>query len=590
MCAALALASFAAPSRAQTTSGYVLSTIAGNNTAGYSGDGGPALEAQLSNPVGVAVDTALSVYIVDQGNRVIRQVQANGTISTLAGNTGQGLSGDGGSATSASFYNPSGVAVASNGDYYIADPGNNNVRKVTGGKIATFAGSASAQPGFAGDTGAATSALLSGPSAVALDASGNLYIADMGNNRIRKVDSGGIITTVAGGGVNLGDGFKATTARLDSPRGIAFDAAGNLYIADSNAHRIRKVAANGIITTVAGTGVNSFSGDGGQATSATLNNPRGVAVDGAGNLFISDYYNLRVRKVTPDGVIASITGTGQLAFPTGLTVDKSGRVYVADTQHNVIRVLTPVPVVGGVISASAFGAFQAVAPGTWIEIYGSNLANSVRGWAAADFTGGTAPTALDKTTVTIGGQSAYIDYVSGGQVNALVPSNVAAGSQPLVVGSGTGTGDQRTVTVNTAQPGLLAPPSFKVNGTQYVAALYPDNTTFVAPAGAIAGATSRAAKPGDTIVIYGVGFGQVNPDTPAGRPAPANTSLVAPLRVFFGQTEATTVQYKGLSPGSYGLYQFNVVVPNVPANAATPLTFQLGGVSGSQTLYTAVQN
>ena len=587
------------------TPGYTISTVAGSGTPGSSGDGGVATEAQLNNPTGVAVDAAFTIYIADQLNQVIRQVQGS-NITTLAGDGRQGLFGDGGSAGAASFYSPAGVAVASNGDYYIADYGNSSIRKVSQGRISTFAGSSSASADFGGDGGPAASALLNLPKGVAVDASGNVYIADSGNNRIRKVDTAGKIATVAGGGTtSLGDLGQATRARLSNPQSVAVDAAGNIYIADTGQNRIRKVDANGIITTIAGTGTAGFTGDGGPGAIATLSSPRGVAVDAAGNVFFSDYNNYRIRRVAANGTISTIAGNGQAGWtgdggpatgarlrqPTGLAVDSAGRIYIADTANNVVRKLTPLlPTIGGVITAGAFGAFQStVAPGTWIEIYGSAFAGGSRGWAEADFTGSTAPASLDGTAVTIGGQPAFVDYISPGQVNALVPSNVPLGQQPVTVRSLVGTSDPFTVTVNAAQPGMLAPPQFKINGKQYVAALFSDNTTFAVPAGAVGGATSRAAKPGDIVIIYGVGFGPVIPATPAGQPAPSNTSLSSPLEVFFGGTPAT-LQYWGLSPGSYGLYQFNVVVPSVPANDATPLTFKLAGVNGPQTLYIAIAN
>ncbi|MBZ5585321.1 MAG: hypothetical protein LAQ30_24590, partial [Acidobacteriia bacterium] len=549
--------------------GYIISTLAGSlNNAGPSGDGGAATDAQLNFPTGVAVDGSFSVYIADNKNNRIRQVQAgSGTITTLAGNGNAALFGDGGSAATASLFFPSGVAVASNGDYYIADWGNNSVRKVSKTTISTYAGSPSAQPGFSGDNGQATSALLSNPAAVALDSQGNLYIADWGNNRIRKVDTSGKITTVAGAdNTGLGDGGKATSARLNGPRAVAVDLAGNLYIADTGQNRIRKVDTTGIITTLAGTGTNGFSGDGGPAVGATLGNPRGVAVDAIGNVFIADYFNNRIRRVAPNGTISTIAGTAHpdiigdggpatsagFSQPMGLAVDGGGAIYIADFQHQVVRKLTPIlPTIGGVITAGDFGAYQsAMAPGSWIEIYGSNFAAGPRGWAAADFTGSTAPTALDGTAVTIGGQAAFVDYVSPGQVDALIPSNAPLGQQQISVRSLVGSSASFPATISASQPGFYAPPVFKIGGKQYAGALFPDNTTFAVPAGAVSGVPSRAAKPGDTITLYGGGFGPVLPDTPAGQPAPARTSLVTTLQVFFG-TSAGNVTYQGLSPGSY---------------------------------------
>ncbi len=243
---------------------------------------------------------------------------------------------------------------------------------------------------------------------------------------------------------------------------------------------------------------------------------------------------------------------------------------------------------GGVVSASAFGQFTSIAPGSWIEIYGSNLAADSRSWTVSDFTGVNAPTSLDGTTVTIGGQQAFIDYVSPAQVNAQVPSTVGGGPQQVIVTTAAGVSLPYTITVNVQQPGLLAPPSFNVSGKQYVAALFSDGVTYVLPPGTIAGLPSRRALPGDVVTVYGVGFGAVAPNIPAGQIAQQSNSLVAPFLLWFGPAAATFL-YDGLAPSTVGLYQFNVVVPNVAASDSVPLTFTLGGMAGTQTLYIAVQ-
>jgi uncharacterized protein (TIGR03437 family) len=246
------------------------------------------------------------------------------------------------------------------------------------------------------------------------------------------------------------------------------------------------------------------------------------------------------------------------------------------------------PSISGVVSASDFGGFSSVAPGSWVEIYGSNLAPDTRGWAAADFTGNNAPTSLDGVSVTIGGQAAFVDYISATQVNAQLPSNISTGGAlPLTVTKANVTSAPVGVTVHATEPGLLAPASFKIGANQYVWAQLPDGN-YVLPAGAIAGVGSRPAKPGETIVIYGIGFGSVVPDTPAGQIAPGTSQLSAPLQLLFGQTPALQVPYAGLAPTWVGLYQFNVVVPPMPDSDLVPLTFTLGGVAGTQTLVTAV--
>jgi len=191
--------------------------------------------------------------------------------------------------------------------------------------------------------------------------------------------------------------------------------------------------------------------------------------------------------------------------------------------------------------------------------------------------------------VTIGGQPAFIAYVSAGQVNAQVPSNVGPGPQQVTVSTLSGGSDPRTIIVNTVQPGLFAPPFFQIGGKQYAGATFTDGGTFVLPQGAVADVTSRPARPGETIVLYGIGFGSVMPDIPAGQIAQQTNSLTSQLQVYFQQTPAT-VTYAGLAPNAVGLYQFNIVVPNVASSAAVPLTFTLDGISGTQALYIAVQN
>ena len=255
----------------------------------------------------------------------------------------------------------------------------------------------------------------------------------------------------------------------------------------------------------------------------------------------------------------------------------------------VIDAQPPVIKSSGIVSASGFGQFASVAPGSWIEIYGSNLSATSRSWADADFLGVNAPTSLDSTAVKIGGQSAFIDYVSPSQVNAQVPSNVPLGSQTVTVTTSVGTSPPLPVNVNVIQPGLNAPPSFIIGGKQYVAALFADGFTYVLPTGAIPGVASRRAKVGETIVLYGVGFGPVTPTLPAGQVVLLANSLIAPLQVSFGPVKAT-VLFAGLVSGSIGLYQFNVIVPNVVPNDAVPLTFTVGAVAGTQTLFIAIQN
>jgi len=248
------------------------------------------------------------------------------------------------------------------------------------------------------------------------------------------------------------------------------------------------------------------------------------------------------------------------------------------------------PAITSVISASGFGGLSAVAPGTWIEIYGSNLAPDTRQWTNGDFNGNNAPTSLDGVSVSVGGQKAFIDYISSspGQINAQLPFGIQTGANvPVTVTNGGVTSSPFNVTVNSAEPGLLAPAAFQIGGKQYVAALLSDGATYDIPASAVRGVTSRPAHPGENITMYGIGFGPVIPNISAGQIVDQSNQLASSLQILFGQTPAQIV-YSGLTVGLVGLYQFNVVVPAVPDNDLVPLTFLLAGVPAPQTLYTAV--
>jgi uncharacterized protein (TIGR03437 family) len=604
---------------------YNISTYVGTSpgtgapaTAGFAGDSLAPANAKLFAPQAVALDSNHDLYIADSGNSRIRKV-SGGKVSTVAGSgtapANLGYSGDGGAATSALLNHPYGVRVDSAGNIYISDIDNQVVRRVDGksGNITTIAG-VNGNYGYFDweDGGPAANSYLDKPVGLAFDAAGNLYIGDSNDDRVRTIDTKGIIHTFAGANQYNktpgstpwtsygGDGGPATKASLFHPYGVAVDAFGNVYIADSDDNRIRKVATDGTITTVAGNGTAGFSGDGGPAVNAQLNRPWDVAVDSSGDLFIADYNNQRIRLVDASGTITTIAGStglgysgdggaataAKLNYPTGVAVDLSnGNVYIADSGNNVIRQLTPTtPSVSGVYTASGFGGFTSIAPGSWIEIYGTNLAFDRRSWTTSDFQGTAAPTSLNGTTVTVGGQSAFVDYISGSQINVLVPSNVTSGQQAVIVKNAVGSSSGFNVTVNSVKPGLLAVPSFKFGSTQYVVALTTDGNTFILPPGAIAGLATQRAAVGQTIVLYGVGFGPVSPSVTDGQPAPAQTAVTNGLHIFVGGVEAK-VTYAGLTPGSYGLYQFNVVIPQVPAGDQVPLTFTLGGASGGQTLY-----
>jgi sugar lactone lactonase YvrE len=307
-------------------------------------------EAELF-PQGVAVDSAGNVYVAESNKHRINKITPDGTVDTLAGRgTAAYLDGQG---MSARFNTPTGVAVDSAGTVYVADDGNHRIRKITpGGTVSTLAGSGTA--GYAEGTG--TSAQFNQPRGVAVDSAGNVYVADDGNHRIRKITPGGTVSTLAGSGTAGYAEGTGTNAQFNNPRGIAVDSAGNVYVGDQMNHRIRKITPGGTVSTLAGTG--TYGNVDGPGTSAKFNRPYGVAVDSAGNVYVAGNINQRIRKITPDGTVSTLAGSGTLGYldgpgssaqfnqPRGVAVDSAGNVYVADTYNNLIRKITFVSVSG----------------------------------------------------------------------------------------------------------------------------------------------------------------------------------------------------------------------------------------------------
>lgn len=321
-----------------------VSTVAGSGAPG-SVDG-IGKSATFYNPTSVAVDQAGTLYVADQTSNKIRKISPGGTVTTVAGSGKIGfLDGMG---MAASFSGPSGVAIDKAGNLYVADNGNNLIRKVApSGLVSTLAGS---RPGGSSD-GKGSAASFSSPLGVAVDGAGNVYVADTENDKVWKIDAKGNMRTLAGSGVKgYGDGNGAV-ARFDKPTGVAVDGAGNVYVADSGNNMIRLIAPGGVVTTFAGTG--EFSAKDGPAAEASFSNPIGVAVDDEGNVYVADRANRKIRLITPDRLVKTLAGSGQsgrgdgnapsasFAMPTGVAVDAADNVYVADQANNRIRKITP---------------------------------------------------------------------------------------------------------------------------------------------------------------------------------------------------------------------------------------------------------
>jgi uncharacterized protein (TIGR03437 family) len=651
--------------RIRKVSNGVITTAAGNGTQGFGGDNGPAASAQLQ-PWGVAVDSSGSLYVADSPNHRIRKI-SNGVITTVAGNGMPGFSGDNGPATSAQLYYPYGVAVDASSNVYIADTFNYRIRKVSGGVITTVAGNGT--QGFGRDTGPATNSPLYYPWGVAVDSAGNLYIADTDNQRIRKV-ANGVIGTVAGDGPSPGD-------YLSFPQGVAVDSAGNLYIADTKNNRIRKLS-NGATTTVAGNGTGGFSGDNGPATSAQLAYPTGVAVDSAGSLYIADSANTRIRKVS-NGAIITVAGNGtfgysgdngpatgaQLYTPYGVAVDSAGNVYVADYANGRVRVLTPTgppctysvsptalqaPASGGsltlgiqtaasctwgvsglpgwmTVSGASSGANSAsvplavfpnntgaplsatilvagisvtitqpaaataplpplksvvnaasyiggtVSPGEMVTLWGTGIGPATPAYATTDPATGKLATTIGGLQVLFNGIAAPMIYAGSTQISAVAPYEMAPAASPGVWIKYAGqTSNAFQLTSAATAPGLFTQNS---SGSGPGSILNQDYS--------MNGPGHPAAK-GSIVMVYLTGEGQTNPPgvtgaiTTATLPAPQVTPapLLAIGVTINGQPAFCT--YAGEAPGLVaGMMQLNVQIPSNAPSGNLPITVSIGG-------------
>ncbi len=502
-----------------------------------------------------------TIYICDGVNERVRKI-SGGTISTVAGNGTAGYTGDNAAATNAELDGPTGIAFDSSGNLYIADATNNVIRMVsTGGTISTFAGNNTA--GFDGDGGLAVDAELFNPTAVAVDKFNNVFIADAGNNVIRKVSSANIFTVVGG---------AATTLQLSQPDGLVIDAAGTLYIADTGNRRIVMVPQGKGPVVIAGTGNLGGSGDGGPAVDAELGDPTGLAVDAAGNVFIADTFNSKIRKVTPNGIISTVAGDGiqayfgdkgvatkaALYFPHDVTLDSSGNLYVADTFNNVVRMLTPeAPAIfaNGVVNAARFRA--EIGPGELASIFGTSFADQNAGASlpVTDKLGG--------VSVTVNGKAAPILYVTPYQINFQVPWETNGANANVVVTVNGRTSAALSVPVQTAAPGLF------VSSTGQAAVQNADSST---------NTPANPAKVGSTITAYFTGTGPVTPAVADGAAAPK--SPAAAVTSATGATiggSAAQIIFAGLSPGFVGLGQMDIVVPSGLKTGTYPLVLSIAG-------------
>ena len=503
----------------------MVTTVAGSGFAG-STDGQPTgIVASFNNPRSVAVDASGNVYIADAGNCVIRKIDSAGVVTTLAGSGSPGSTD--GTGTAARFNGPSGVAVDASGNVYVADTYNNEIRMVSpAGVVTTLAGSSS--PGLMDGTG--TAARFNGPSGVAVNASGNVYVADPYNNEIRMVSPAGVVTTLAGTGSSGSTDGTGTAARFNWPSGVAVDASGNVYVADTANDNIRKVTPAGIVTTLAGSG--NWGTSNGAGTAASFFAPGGVAVDASGNVYVADTLNNEIRKVTPAGIVTTLAGSGIKGIfgsgssdgvgtaasfnqPSGVAVNSSGYVYVADTANNKIRKVTPAGVVttlagtgtagsvDGLGSLASFNAPGDVAVDASSTVYVADCNNNtirkvtpvgvvttLAGSGSAGSTDGTGTAASFRNPTGLAVDASgnvYVTDTDNNKIRKVTPAGVVttlAGSGSSGAMDGTGTA---------ASFNWPTGPAMDVSGNVYVADAQNNEIRKITPAGVVttlAGSTS----------------------------------------------------------------------------------------------------
>ena len=569
----------------------VITTIAGTTVPGgsrqrgLSGDGGPATSAMLAfadvqnacdsrmsnyeQTSHLIVDSANNVYFTDSANQRIRKVEASGAITTVVG-TGQKPP-------------TAPVGGSSSGNLVIADEQANRIRQVSGsGQISTIVGSGIHN--FFSTIATVATTGLDWPGTLAIDTTGTLYFVELHSYRVAKIQNDKLVTVAGIGPVsnppaNLGDGGAATSAVLGTRvTGIAIDKNNILYIADETNHRIRRVGTDGIIRTIAGTGTAGFSGDGGPATSAQLNMPSDVKLDASGNVYIADMMNHRIRRIDPSGIITTVAGDGKqgrgadsvpatsssLNTPSAIALGPTGDLYILDWQNYLIRKVSfsarPTITPGAVVNAASFAPSPVpVAPGSIITILGANLADSTSSASSVPL-----PSSLGGATVQINGTNAPLYYASSTQINAQVPYETPLGTATVTVTTAAGSSVSEPANVGATAPGI-----FQYDGTRGVVTNQD---------GSLNGPANAEAR-GNVVVIYLTGQGAVSPVGVTGQPASSTTlsPASAPYSATIGGANAN-VLFLGLAPTLIGVAQANVIIPPAaPTGSEVVLVVTVGG-------------
>jgi uncharacterized protein (TIGR03437 family) len=592
---------------------FVTSTIAGTpGTAAYSGDGGPATVAQLNHPFCMTIDSQGNLYFVDSGNNVIREIMAaTGVISTIAGTGTPGFAGDGGPGLQAQFGSINGLAVDTKGNLYISDTTNARVRMMnTSGIVSTIAGTGT--PGGTGNFGPAVQAELVDPAGLALDASGDLYIADFGNATVRMINTAGIMIPIAGVDVPgydvfEGDGGVSYGATLGAPYALAVDSSGNLYIDDLGSSSIREVNTSGIINTI-----------------LTQISTAAITIDSAGNIYYPDYRNEVIDKFTPGGVPVAFAGTqvqgyagnggpasyAEFNLPYGIAMDSSGNFYISDYNNDVIRALTPLPASGVIVANGAsnvgfgpgggalplernarsilvrrksstqlfvpMGANSsplAISPGEIVTIFGADgLGFSVNAQAQPD-ANGLIETQFANTLVTFNGIPGPVLVSAPNQVTAIVPYELAgaASANVEVINNGQTTGSA-TVPVAVSAPGIFTLDSSAYTGSTFLGSpvLNADGTV---------NTIYNAAAESSNITLYETGEGLTSPAGVDGLIAtgPTFAAPLLPVTVTIGGVGATVVSAAAVQGEVAGIMQIVVTLPSsVTTSNSVPVTVQVG--------------